>query len=84
MTLTRRVLFTTLLGGGGAVAAGSVVGHAAPRVPVTEYPTYAHPLFAEGLRLYWSGWKGSQQYQWLVGQWFAWPEPLTPDPFGQY
>ena len=79
MAVTRRVLFKTLFGGGGVVAAERLVGHAAPR-PATEYPTYAHPLYAEGLRLHWSGWKDAQDTQWLVGQWYAWPESLTPFP----
>ncbi len=84
--MDRRTLLTVLFGGGllgGGGAAALVPRDAAPR-PVTEYPTYAHPLLAEGLRLHWSGWKASQETNYLVGQWFAWPEPLTPDPVYYY
>jgi hypothetical protein len=87
MTVTRRSLLQSFLGVGGAAA---LVTRDAVSHPVREYPTYANPLYAEGLRLHWSGWKGSQEHPWLVGQWFAWPEPRydgrerTPDPAYYY
>lgn len=77
MAVTRRSLLQSFLGVGGAAA---LVTRDAASHPVREYPTYVNPLYAGGLRLHWSGWKGSQENRWLAGQWFAWPEPLTPDP----
>ena len=84
--MDRRTLLKSLVGGGG-VAAGPLVVHGDPRLAVGAYPTYNHPFYDEGFRVHWSGWKASPEHNWLVGQWFAWPErgpDRTPDPAYYY
>ncbi len=79
--MDRRTLFKALVGAGGVGALG---GRRAEARQTTEYPTYAHPFYADDLRLHWTGWRDSQAHRWLVGQWLAWPEQGTQGDVAYY
>lgn len=77
--MDRRTLILSLLGGG-AIAKPAFMASDT----ILRYPTIDYPLNYQGFHLHWSGWKASQENRWLAGQWFAWPDPLTPDSLYYY
>jgi len=62
--MNRREMFQRIAGVG---LAASVVPAVDAKTPIQDYLSYQDYL------LRWTGWKPSQDYVWLVGQWLAWP-----------
>lgn len=81
--MNRRGFFQRL--SGVAAAAAIPVAPAVTKVvrSMDGWPTVHQPLVRGTHEIHWTGWKASQEHNWLVGQWIAWPRRVGPGPNGR-